>query len=270
MQNKLQHIKEFIKKHKTLFIVLTVLKLLLKIGIVLYFVCKVNDVAAQSTNKILRQGNKEYKNQKYNNATESYSKALQKEPKDVRAHFNQGDALFQLNELDKAKESYTNAAKLSTNTNIQAKCFYNIGNAYYKQEKWEESAKAYKTSLKLNPKDADAKYNLMMALSKIKKDASENKDKKKDKKDDKKDDKQDQKKDDKQDQNKQNKPDEKQGQDKKDEQGQGQQPKEQPGQMTKEQAEKLLEAMQAEEGKVQQKLAKEKGKPVKGKVQKDW
>ena len=212
MQNKLQHIKEFIKKHKTLFIVLTVLKLLLKIGIVLYFVCKVNDVAAQSTNKILRQGNKEYKNQKYNNATESYSKALQKEPKDVRAHFNQGDALFQLNELDKAKESYTNAAKLSTNTDIQAKCFYNIGNAFYKQEKYEESAKAYKTSLKLNPKDADAKYNLMMALSKIKKDASENKDKKKDKKDDKKDDKQDQKKDDKQDQNKQNKPDEKQGQ----------------------------------------------------------
>ena len=153
MQNKLQHIKEFIKKHKTLFIVLTVLKLLLKIGIVLYFVCKVNDVAAQSTNKILRQGNKEYYNQKYNNATESYSKALQKEPKDVRAHFNQGDALFQLNELDKAKESYSNAAKLSTNTNIQAKCFYNIGNAFYKQEKWEESAKAYKTSLKLNPKD---------------------------------------------------------------------------------------------------------------------
>jgi Ca-activated chloride channel family protein len=169
MQNKLQHIKEFIKKHKTLFIVLTVLKLLLKIGIVLYFVCKVNDVAAQSTNKILRQGNKEYKNQKYNNATESYSKALQKEPKDVRAHFNQGDALFQLNELEKAKESYTNAAKLSTNTDIQAKCFYNIGNAFYKQEKYEESAKAYKTSLKLNPKDADAKYNLMMALSKIKK-----------------------------------------------------------------------------------------------------
>ena len=266
MQNKLQHIKEFIKKHKTLFIVLTVLKLLLKIGIVLYFVCKVNDVAAQSTNKILRQGNKEYKNQKYNNATESYSKALQKEPKDVRAHFNQGDALFQLNELDKAKESYTNAAKLSTNTDIQARCFYNIGNAFYKQEKWEESAKAYKTSLKLNPKDADAKYNLMMALSKIKKDASQNKDKNKDKKDDK----QDQKKDDKQDQNKQNQPQDKQGQDKKKDQGQGQQPKDQPGQMTKEQAEKLLEAMQAEEGKVQQKLAKEKGKPVKGKVQKDW
>lgn len=169
MRNKIQHIKEFIKKHKTLFIVLSVLKLLLKIGIVLYFICKANDVAAQSTNKILRQGNKEYNNQKYNNATESYSKALQKEPKDVRAHFNQGDALFQLNELDKAKEAYTTAAKLSKNTDIQAKCFYNIGNAFYKQEKWEESAKAYKVSLKLNPKDADAKYNLMMALSKIKK-----------------------------------------------------------------------------------------------------
>ncbi|MFN8283231.1 MAG: tetratricopeptide repeat protein [Chitinophagales bacterium] len=278
MRNKIQHIKEFINKYKTLFIVLSVLKLLLKIGIVLYFICKANDVAAQSTNKILRQGNKEYNNQKYNNATESYSKALQKEPKDVRAHFNQGDALFQLNELDKAKEAYTTAAKLSKNTDIQAKCFYNIGNAFYKQEKWEESAKAYKVSLKLNPKDADAKYNLMMALSKIKKNGGGGKDNKKDKdnKDNKKDNK-DQKKDDKQDQNKQNQQDKQQGQDKKDQQGQdkkdeqqqGQQ-KEQQGEMTKEQAEKLLEAMQAEEGKVQQKLAKEKGKPIKGKVQKDW
>lgn len=172
MKNKLQHIKEFIKKHKTLFIVLSVLKLLLKIGIVLYFVCKANDAAAQSTNKILRQGNKEYNNQKYNNATESYSKALQKEPKDVRANFNQGDALYQLNELDKAKDAYTTAAKLTNNTDVQAKCFYNIGNVLYKQQKYEESAKAYKVSLKLNPKDADAKYNLMMALAKIVKDNS--------------------------------------------------------------------------------------------------
>ncbi len=267
MQNNIQKIKAFIAKHKTVLVVISIIKIILKIAFVCYFVCKAQETKAQTANKILRQGNKEYKKQQYNNATESYSKAIQKEPKDVRAHFNQGDALFQLNELDKAKESYTTAAKLSKNTDIQAKCFYNIGNAFYKQEKWEESAKAYKSSLKLNPKDADAKYNLMMALSKIKKEGGGGKNNKKDQKDDKKDD----KKEDQQNQNKQDKKEQQQnqqGQDKKD--NQGNQPKEQPGQLSKEQAEKLLEAMQAEEGKVQQKLAKEKVAPKKTKVQKDW
>ena len=271
MKNKIQHIKAFIKKHKTLFIVLTILKLLLKVGLVIFFISKANGANAQSTNKLLREGNKFYNNDKYNNATESYSKALQRAPKDVRAFFNQGDALYKLNELDKAKELFNGVAKASTNTDIQARAHYNIGNIHYKQEKWEESAKAYKQSLKLNPKDEDAKYNLMMALSKIKKNSgSGGKDNKKDK------DKQDKKNQDKnkqqQDKNQQqngnkNPQQNQQGQqDKQQQQKQGQQQ----GQMSNEEAQKLLDAIGAEEGKVQQKLTKEKGKPVNGKIQKDW
>ncbi len=169
MKDKIQHIKAFIKKHKTLFVILTVIKFAIKVGMVLYFLLKANDTKAQSTNSLLRKGNKEYSKEKYNNATESYSKALQLAPKDVRANFNQGDALFKLNQLDKAKEHFTIVANTSTNTDIKAKAHYNIGNILYKQEKWEESARAYKESLKLNPKDEQAKYNLMMALAKIKK-----------------------------------------------------------------------------------------------------
>ncbi len=122
---------------------------------------------AQSTNKLLRQGNKEYKEQKYNNATESYTKALQQAPKEVRGYFNLGDTYFMMNQLDKAKEMYQQSATLSTNAEIKAKAYYNIGNAHYKQEKWQESVNAYKQSLKYNPKDKDAKYNLMMAMAKI-------------------------------------------------------------------------------------------------------
>lgn len=272
MKNKIQQIKAFIKKHKTLFVILAIIKLLMKVGLVLYIILKANDAKAQTTNSLLRKGNKEYSKEKYNNATESYSKALQLAPKDVRANFNQGDALFKLNQLDKAKEHFTIAANTSTNTDIKAKAHYNIGNILYKQEKWEESARAYKESLKLNPKDEQAKYNLMMALSKIKKEGKGGKDNKKDDKQDKKQDKDKQQQDKNQQQNQngnqqqqQNGQQQQQNQQQQQKQGQQQQ-----GQMTNEEAQKLLDAMAAEEGKVQQKLSKEKGKPSNKKVQKDW
>ena len=56
-------------------------------------------------------------------------------------------------------------------------------------------------------------------------------------------------------------------QDKQSQQKQGQQ---QQGQLTNEEAQKLLDAMAAEEGKVQQKLSKQKGKAGSKKVLKDW
>jgi tetratricopeptide (TPR) repeat protein len=268
MKDKIQHIKAFIKKHKTLFVVLTIIKIAIKVGLVIYFICKAEDTKAQSTNSLLRKGNKEYSKEKYNNATESYTKALQLAPKDVRANFNQGDALFKLNQLDKAKEHFTIVTNTSTNTDIKAKAHYNIGNILYKQEKWEESARAFKESLKLNPKDEQTKYNLMMALAKIKKEGKSGKDNKKDNKQDK--DKQQQDKQQQQNQNgnqQQNQQGQQQQQNQEAQQKQGQQ---QQGQMTNEEAQKLLDAIGAEEGKVQQKLSKQKGKPGNKKVQKDW
>jgi tetratricopeptide (TPR) repeat protein len=261
MREKIKHIWSWMKQHKKTMFVLFLVKLLLKIALLGWIVLSAGKCRAQSADKLLRQGNKFYKNEKYNNATESYSKALQKAPKDVRAHFNQGDALFRLNQLEKAKEHYLNAAKLSKNTDIQAKAFYNIGNAFYKQENYEEAAKAYKTSLKLNPKDEQAKYNLMMALSKLKKNGKGGKNSQ-DKKD---------QQDKKQDKNQQQK--NQQGNNPQNRQQQGPQqskPQQQQGQLTDEQAKKLLEAISNEEAKVQEKMGKEKGKPQTRKVQKDW
>jgi tetratricopeptide (TPR) repeat protein len=258
MRDKLRQIKEWMKNHKKTVVVLVLLKLFLKIALLGWIIFASNKCSAQSTNKLLREGNKSYDKEKYNNATESYSKALQKAPKDVRANFNQGDAFFKLNELDKAKEQYMSAARLSKNTDIQAKAFYNIGNAWYKQEKYEESAKAYKVSLKLNPKDTQAKYNLMMALAKIKKNGGGGKNDQKDK------DKKDQQKDKKDQQKNQDK--QQQGQNPQQQQQQQQQQKP----ISDEEAKRLLDAIQGEEIKVQQKVSKEKGKPSNVKVQKDW
>lgn len=262
MKDKINKIKEFVRKHKTLFIILAVVKLLVKVAIVLFFISKAQSATAQTANKLLREGNKLYSKEKYNNATESYAKALQLAPKDVRGYFNQGDALYRLNELDKSKELFDAVAKASKNTDIQARAFYNVGNILYKKEKYEESARAYKESLKLNPKDIDAKYNLMMALAKIKKDKNggggkNNQDQK---------DKQQQDKNKQQQQNQNNQQQNGNNQ----QQQQNKQQQQQQGQLSKEQAQQLLDAMSAEEGKVQQKVNKEKAKGKSSKPQKDW
>ena len=41
----------------------------------------------------------------------------------------------------------------------RAQAFYNLGNAQFKQQKYKEALESYKQSLRLNPSDQEAKYN---------------------------------------------------------------------------------------------------------------
>jgi Ca-activated chloride channel family protein len=251
MKKSIQHIKQYLKTHKKLLIVLVIIKLLVKIGIAGYLILFTTECKAQSTNKMIRSGNSLYHKQKYNNATEQYTKALQKEPQNGTAFFNHSDALYQLKEYQKAEEQFMNITKSTVKPEIKAKAYHNLGNCYYKQEKYEESVKAYKESLKLTPSDKDTKYNLMMAMAKLKNNqggGGGNDQQQPDKKD--------------QQQNK--------NQQQQDQQQQKQQQQQEQNKMSPEEAQRLLEALGNEENKVQQKLEKKKGEPQNGKIQKDW
>jgi len=48
---------------------------------------------------------------------------------------------------------------------LRAAARYNQGNAFFRQNKWKEAVEAYKDSLRANPRDEDAKYNLGVALN---------------------------------------------------------------------------------------------------------
>ena len=252
MKEKIRHIKHYLLLHKKTIIVLSVIKLLIKIGLVGYFLLSTAECKAQSTNKLIRTGNQLYHKQKYNNATEQYTKALQKDPKNVTAYFNQSDALYQLKEFQQAEDKFTTLTRSTVKPETKAKAFHNLGNSYYKQEKYDESVKAYKNALKLNPDDKDTKYNLMMAMAKLKNNkggGGNNNQNKKDQKN----------------QQQQNKNQQQQNQ-----QNQQQKQDEKQGKMSNEEAQRLLEALGNEENKVQQKLEKKKGEPQNTKVEKDW
>ncbi len=65
-------------------------------------------------------------------------------------------------------KSFQSAFVDAKNDSEKAKLYYNIGNSLLKSQKIKESVGAYKESLKLNPTDEQAKYNLSYALNMLK------------------------------------------------------------------------------------------------------
>jgi Ca-activated chloride channel family protein len=184
----------------------------------------------------LKEGNRQFKNGDYDKALKMYEDALIDTPYSSILHFNAGDASFMMNELPKAEVSYTEAAK-SANPLLRGASHYNRGNALFYEGKWAEAIDAYKDSLRANPYDEDAKYNLGIALKALKNPPKPKSGQGQNKQD-----------------QKQNSGGRKSGEDKNQE-NQSNQPK--PGQMSREDAERLLAAAGAgEKKKANQKMQK--------------
>jgi len=201
----------------------------------------------KSSNKDIEQGNLRMKAGKAEEALGFYDKAVATLPNDPGVHFDRGTALYALSRFEEAGQEFLRATEAKDGA-LKATAFYNLGNAFFKKDKFKEAVEAYKRALTLDPHDARAKWNEEIALQKLKEEEKKKKDeqdknKDKDKKDqnkDKKDDKKDQNKDKKddgkdKDQNKdndkkdQNKNQDKQNpKDKQDQQNQKDSPSEQP------------------------------------------
>jgi len=188
----------------------------------------------------IEAGNAALQSGKADDALVHYDKAVKKLPAEAGTHFDRGAALYALSRFDEAGEEFLRATEAKEPA-LKASAFYNLGNAFFKKEKFKEAVSAYTRSLGLRPDDKQAKWNLEIALRKQKdkdekdkkdqdqknKDKDQKKDDKdKDKKDQKKDDKDKDKKDDqKKDKDQKDKQDK---QDQKDKQDQQKQPQEKP------------------------------------------
>ncbi len=228
------------------------------------------NVAAQTEYKYIREGNDFYKRNNFKAAEKSYSKSIEKNKESLDAQFNMGDALYKQKKYEEAATLFESLSKKTTEKNKQAQCFHNMGNSLLQNKKYEECVKAYQNSLKLNPKDEDTRYNLAYAKKKLEQQQNQEKnDKNKDSKKDQNKDNQDQNKEN-QDQNKNDKKDQKEGESKEQKQEKEEQKQAQTQKMSKEDAKRLLEAMNNQEKDVQDKLKKKKAVGVKTTIEKDW
>lgn len=244
-------------------------------NIILYLLLLFSFVAnAQQKDRILPKANEEYAENKFVDAEANYRISDSKFPNKATAPFNLGNTIYKQKQSSEAKFAYAKALKNSKARPQKHRAFHNLGNVFMNEKDYTQAVEAYKNALRNDPTDEETRYNYALAKKMLKEnppkddskkdDKKSDKDKKDDKKDgekDKKDNKDKDKKDDKGDKDKQKKDP------KPNEDGE---PKPAPGGISKERLENLLNAVNKEEKKVQDKVNAKKvqGKPVK--TEKDW
>ena len=170
------------------------------------------------TRSTINDGVDKYEKGDFAGASENFQKSIDEKFENYKGHFNLGDALYKQEKYEDALSAYKNAMALAETDEQKAEVFHNVGNTLLKTKKLKEAVGAYTESLKLNPDDLETKYNLSYALKQMQQ-QKQKKDKNKDKKDKNKDKKKDDKKKD------QNKDDQKKDKDKKDKKDQQNQDK---------------------------------------------
>jgi Ca-activated chloride channel homolog len=210
---------------------------------------------AQSERKLIREGNKLYKVKKFTDAEVNYKKSLNANKDSKTGMFNLGDAYYKQGKYEEAAQQFQPLiADKKISNSEKAKAYHNLGNSYLQSKKYEESINAYKNALKLNSKDNDTRYNLAYAQSMLQQQQQQQQQNKDDKKNEDKN----------QQQQKQQEQQKQEQQQKEEQQKQAQQKQK----ISKEDAEKMLQALNNDEKNTQKKLNKKESTRIA--IEKNW
>lgn len=241
------------------------MKLLYKISILIFL--SVNFLSAQAERGVVNDGVDEYEESKFAEAEVNFKKGIEENVESFESRFNLGDAIYKQGRFEEALEEFKNSMPLAMNDESKAGIFHNIGNTFIKSQKLKESIGAFREALKLNPNDMETKYNLSYAIKQMQNQQNQDQQNKDDQNQDKNDENKDQ-----QDKDKNEDEDKNQDQPKdeenKDQDQQKPQPQEPKDEISKEEAQRILDALKNNEAELQKKMREQKTK--KTNVEKDW
>ena len=229
-----------------------------------FFIFSQNVKENIDSKKFLFDGNTYFENQEFNTAEYKYRKSYSKDSLNSKAPYNLGNSLYKNNLSSEARFNYSQSIKKLSDKESLHKAYHNLGNTYMQEENYQGAVDAFKKSLLNNPNDEETRYNYVLAKELLKnQNNNKNQNDKKDNKDNKDD---QQKKDNNSDQQNKNNDDQKNKSDSKEKKEKQKKPEISPQQLKN-----ILEAMNKEEKKVQEKVNKKKmeGSPKKSN-KKDW
>lgn len=258
------------------------------IGIVLFALATLAPFAEASAQKmperrLVRKGNRQFGRERYDKSIDSYTRALEAAPTSFEAAYDLANAMFRAERYDTAEQTLKGIVADSTRSDIdRSEAVYNLGNTQFAQQKLKEALASYRAAMRLNPDDQEAKYNYAYTKHLLQQQEQQEQQQQND----------DQNKDDQnQDQNKDNQQNQQNGQDDKQQEGSQNDPQQGDGDRNQQQGdegdrnegegqpqpqsgiseqerEAMLEAIQAQEDKTQDKLKEKTGVLVRGR--KNW
>jgi len=212
----------------------------------------------QSPHSHLRSGDDAYLEQDYKKAEEEYRKAQEKKSS-YQSQYNLGNAIYQQQRFDEAEQQFQMAAERSTDPAVKAQAYHNLGNAYYSKQQFKEAIEAYKNALRNRPADMETQYNLSQAMRQLQQQQRQQQEEQQE---------QEEKQKPPPPPKQQAPPSSRDDKELSDEGDQPQEPDARPGQLTDEEAKRLLDIMNREEQKVQEKMLKTEGSHLR--PEKDW
>ena len=243
-------------------------KLLLIVAMVLLTLTPLH---GQKHKKYTRQGNRDYTESNFDNSEILYRRAIDADPSFNKAVFNLGDALYKQEKYEEATDNFSQLSELELNKQALAESYYNMGNSLLKSGKIEESIDSYKNALRNDPANMEAKYNLAYAQDLLKQQQQQQQQQQNDGSQEEQDKNQQEDQQPPSDENEEQQQDGQQDEPEQDEgQDQQEQQQQKPQQISKEDAERLLQALAENEKDVQEKVKKAKAAEARVRTLKNW
>ena len=122
--------------------------------------------------RAMKAGNEAYSHQNYDEAQVAFQQAALDKPESPTAHYNLGTVLYKQGKFREAARAFQVSLLKHTeqtkNVPNRSHIHYNLGNAQFKTGDLAGAIESYKHTLRLDPQDTDAQYNLALALQLLK------------------------------------------------------------------------------------------------------
>lgn len=118
---------------------------------------------AQNKDKSLAEGNKDFKEKDYVNAEAEYRIAAAKNSKKAETSYNLGTSIYKQDQTLESKKYFNNALLNAKTKDEKFRAHHNLGNINFKAKDYGAAIESYKNALRNNPNDNQTRYNLALA-----------------------------------------------------------------------------------------------------------
>ena len=129
-------------------------------SVVLLLVCGEASAQKMKERSCVRNGNDYFNKKEFRKSIECYEEALQHDPNSFEAKFDLGSALYSCERYEEAEKTLQPLLEnKSLSDVVRGEVAYNLGNTQFAQKKYKEALSSYRTAMRCNPNDEDAKFN---------------------------------------------------------------------------------------------------------------